>query len=201
MSPASQFGPEFMTFVLWGITPEGRPTNLGEVVLQGDHAKLLSTTELQSFGLIVTAEPYFAVSQPTDRVVLENYVRPDTRAKVEEITARYELLDKNYLDFKRMPSDLKPTLIDTSLPLDLQQARHAVRIAQWVGADRYAPDLMSSTRDLLFQAEEYFVRKRGARAISMASRNVVQNAEDARLIAMNNRQAEEASRARLSRKK
>jgi hypothetical protein len=185
MVPPNRYGREYLTYVMWAVTPQGRSKNLGEVVLNGTKSKLDVTTELQSFGLIVTAEPYFAVSQPTDRVVLENYVRPDTRAKVEEITTRYELLDKNHLALERMPHDLKPTLIDTSLPLDLQQARHAVRIAQWAGADRYAPEIMSSTRDLLFQAEEYYVRKAGKKAISMAARSVVQNAEDARLVAMN----------------
>jgi hypothetical protein len=156
--------------------------------LKGTKSKLDVTTDLQTFGLVVTAEPYFAVSQPTDRVVLENYARPDTRGRVEEITAQYELLDKNYLAFDRMPGELKPTLIDTSLPLDLQQARHSVNIAQWVGADRYAPDLMSHTRDLLHQAEEYFVKKAGAKPLSTIARSVVQNAEDARLIAMNRKQ-------------
>src|SRR6516164_8043987 len=83
-SPASQYGPEYMTFVLWGVTPEGRPANLGEVVLQGDHAKLLATTDLQTFGLIVTAEPYFAVTQPSDVVVAENFVRTDTSGTIEQ---------------------------------------------------------------------------------------------------------------------
>src|ERR1700760_870609 len=63
MTAANQFGPEYMTYVLWGITTEGRANNLGEVVLEGDHAKLLSTTDLQTFGLMVTAEPYFPVTQ------------------------------------------------------------------------------------------------------------------------------------------
>src|SRR5262245_14450416 len=94
MSPASQYGPEFMTFVLWGITPEGRPANLGEVVLDGDHAKLLSTTELQTFGLIVTAEPYFAVTQPSDVVVAENFIRKDTTGTIEQVDAKYELLER-----------------------------------------------------------------------------------------------------------
>src|SRR5581483_3679973 len=94
MTPASQFGPEYMTYVLWGITPEGRPTNLGEVVLEGDHAKLLSTTDLQTFGLIVTAEPYFAVTQPSDVVVAENFVRNDTSGTIEQVDAKYELLQR-----------------------------------------------------------------------------------------------------------
>jgi hypothetical protein len=56
--------------------------NLGEFVLKGTNSKLDVTTDLQAFGLIVTAEPYFAVSQPADRVLLENYVRPDTQGPV-----------------------------------------------------------------------------------------------------------------------
>src|SRR5215813_2696773 len=94
MTPAAQFGPEYMTYVLWGITPEGRATNLGEVVLEGDHAKLLSTTDLQTFGLIVTAEPYFAVTQPSDVVVAENFVRTDTSGTIEQVDAKYELLQR-----------------------------------------------------------------------------------------------------------
>lgn len=195
MLPPNRYGREYLTYVMWAVTPQGRPQNLGEVVLKGTKSKLDVTTDLQTFGLIVTAEPYFAVSQPTDKVVLENYVRPDTRGLIEEITAQYNLLDAKHLAFDRMPSELKPTLIDTSLPLDLQQARHAVNIAQWAGADRYAPELMSHTRDLLLQSEEYYVRKAGAKPISTIARSVVQNAEDARLVAMN-RKPEEEYRAR-----
>ncbi len=201
MIPPNRYGREYLTYVMWAVTPQGRSQNLGEVVLKGTKSKLDVTTDLQTFGLVVTTEPYFAVSQPTDRVVLENYVRPDTRGVVEEITAQYDLLDKNHLAFDRMPADLKPTLIDTSLPLDLQQARHAVNIARWAGADRYAPDLMSHTRELLHQAEEYFVKKSGAKPISTVARSVVQNAEDARLIAMNRQQERDSKPSRASRRK
>jgi hypothetical protein len=201
MIPPARYGREYLTYVMWAVTPQGRSKNLGELVLNGTKSKLDVTTELQSFGLIVTAEPYFAVTQPTDRVVLENYVRPDTRGAVEEISSRYELLDKNHLAYDRMPDDIKPTIIDTSLPLDLQEARHAVRIAQWAGADRYAPEIMSPTRDLLSQAEQYYVRKAGGKAISTASRLVVQNAEDARLVAMDRKQDEEARRKRSPRRR
>jgi hypothetical protein len=196
MIPANRYGREYLIYVMWAVTPQGRSKNLGEVILKGTKGKLDVTTELQSFGLIVTAEPYFAVTQPTDRVVLENFVRPDTVGQVEEIAANYELLDKNYLGFQKMPAESKPTLIDTSLPLDLQQARHAVHIAQWYGAERYAPEVMSNTEDLLYKAEEYFVRKTGNKAMSMTARQVVQNAEDARLIAVKRRQEEELAAAR-----
>ena len=196
MIPANRYGREYLTYVMWAVTPQGRSQNLGEVILKGTKSKLNVTTELQNFGLIVTAEPYFAVSQPTDRVVLENFERPDTIGVAEQITARYELVDKNSAAFEKMPSQMKPTLIDTSLPLDLQQARHAVHIAQWSGADRYAPEVISPTLDLLFKAEEYFVRKAGAKVVSMAAREVVQNAEDARLISLKRKQEEELAAAR-----
>src|SRR5262245_53012856 len=94
LSPATQFGPEYLTYVMWAISPEGRATNLGEVLLNGTKSKLNVTTELQSFGLIVTAEPYFAVTQPSDVVVMENIIRQDTLGKVEVIDAKYELLKR-----------------------------------------------------------------------------------------------------------
>lgn len=195
MIPATRYGREYLTYVMWAVTPQGRAKNLGEVILNGTKSKLDVTTDLQSFGLIVTAEPHFAVTQPADRVVLENYIRPDTRATVEEISTNYSLRDKNTADFARMPATMKPTIIDTSLPLDLQQARHAVRIAEWTGADRYAPEIMSSTRDLLFQAEESYVRKAGAKTVSRVARNVVQNAEEARLVTVDRQRAEESAAA------
>src|SRR5688572_20726937 len=103
MIPPNRYGREYLTYVMWAVSPQGRSKNLGEVILKGTKSKLNVTTELQTFGLIVTAEPYFAVSQPTDRVVLENSVRPDTLGKVEQIVAQYELLDKANLTFEKMP--------------------------------------------------------------------------------------------------
>ena len=94
LAPPEQFGPEYLTYVLWAITPEGRATNLGEVQLDDDDARVQVTTELQAFGLVVTAEPYFAVTQPSDVVVMENVVRDDTKGKVETIQAKYELLKR-----------------------------------------------------------------------------------------------------------
>ena len=91
LGPATQFGPEYLTYVMWAITPEGRATNVGEVLLNNSgKTKLDATTELQSFGLIVTAEPYFAVTQPSDVVVMENFVRKDTVGTIEEVDAKYE---------------------------------------------------------------------------------------------------------------
>src|ERR1041384_3958969 len=92
LQPASKNGAEYLTYVLWAVTPEGRTANLGEVLLNGTKSKLNVTTELQVFGLVVTAEPYHAVSRPSDLIVMENVVRADTKGKIEEIDAKYELL-------------------------------------------------------------------------------------------------------------
>src|ERR1700674_2037326 len=94
LSPATQYGPEYLTYVLWAVTPEGRPKNLGEVLLNGDNSKLEVTTDLQTFGLIVTAEPYFAVTQPSNVVVMENVVSEQTIGTIESIDAHYELLER-----------------------------------------------------------------------------------------------------------
>src|SRR5712675_88739 len=140
LTPATQFGPEYLTYVLWAVTPGGRPKNLGEVLLNGKNSSMAVTTDLQAFGLIVTAEPYFAVTQPSDVVVMENFIRAETRGQVEQIHARYELLKRGQYTTNVVPSELKPIPLDKNVPLELYEARNAVRIARWSGADTYAKD-------------------------------------------------------------
>src|SRR3984957_2491392 len=106
LDPATKFGPEYLTYVMWAITPEGRATNVGEVLLNGGRSKLDATTELQSFGLIITAEPYFAVTQPSDVVVMENFVRKDTTGNIEEVDAKYELLQRGQYVLHVTPSHI-----------------------------------------------------------------------------------------------
>ena len=184
MRSASRFGPEYLTYVMWAITPEGRATNLGEVILNGTKSKLNVTTELQAFSLVVTAEPYFAVSQPSDVVVMENTVRPDTMGRVEEISIKYELLQKGQYTLNAPPEELKPLPVDRDTPLDLNQARNAVRIARWAKADTDASDSFEKAQKALQQAEAYKTRKAGTKPISMVAREAAQTAEDARLIAL-----------------
>jgi outer membrane protein OmpA-like peptidoglycan-associated protein len=186
LQSATRFGPEFLTYVMWAITPEGRATNMGEVILNGTKSKLDVTTELQSFGLVVTAEPYFAVSQPSDAVVMENVVRKDTVGKVEEIDAKYQLLQRGQFTVNVLPADLKAIPLDKNTPLDLYQARNAVRIAKWAGADVSAAESFENASKLLAQAEAYKTRKAGSKPIAMTARQAVQTAEDARLITLKN---------------
>ena len=124
LQPATKQGSEYLTYVLWAITPEGRTANLGEILLNGTKSKLDVTTELQAFGLVVTAEPYYAVTRPSDLIVMENVVRPDTKGKIEEIDAKYELLQRGQYQRLANPLALK---IDQRLPLELYEARNAVQ--------------------------------------------------------------------------
>ncbi|NWF85683.1 MAG: OmpA family protein, partial [Bryobacteraceae bacterium] len=188
LKPATQFGAEYLTYVMWAITPEGRTANLGEVLLNGTKSKLNVTTELQTFGLLVTAEPYFAVSRPSDLIVMENAVRTDTRGKVELIDAKYELLQRGQYERLANPLALK---LDERLPLELYEARNAVQIANAMVADRFAAETFQKAEKSLAEAEAYQARKAGRNPVTMTARQAVQTAEDSRAIAVK-RQEEEA---------
>src|SRR5258706_15996829 len=169
---------------MWAVTPEGRPLNLGEVLLNGDDSKLHVTTDLQAFGLIVTAEPYFAVSQPSDVVVLENKVRPDTVGAVEPVQAKYELLKRGSYVMNANPSALSAGTQDPTIPLELREARNAVELSRLAGADRYATDTFEKAARSLQQAEGDQARDAGTKPVIMTARAAAQMAEDARLIAL-----------------
>ncbi len=193
MHPATRYGAEYLTFVLWAITPEGRAANLGEVLLNGNRGKLNVTTELQLFGLVVTAEPYFAVTVPSDLVVLENALRPDTRGKFEVIDARFELLQRG--QYQKLSNPLSLT-VDPRVPLELYEARNAVQIARASGADQYAGEVFTRALDCLERAEGYQNRNAGRRPVAMMAREAVQRAEDARTIAIRRQEEERLARQR-----
>src|SRR6476660_94883 len=182
MQPATNYGPEYLTYVMWAITPEGRATNLGEVLLHDGKSKLNATTELQSFGLIITAEPYFAVTQPSDVVVMENMIRTDTTGTIEEVDAKYELLPRGQYTLNVNRSEIRPLRLDRKVPLELYEARNAVQIARWTGADRYAADTFLKAVQGLENAEGYLQGKAGRKPIGTVAREAVQMAEDARII-------------------
>src|SRR5258706_6874033 len=187
LQPATKNGAEYLTYVLWAITPEGRTSNLGEILLNGTKSKLNVTTELQVFGLVVTAEPYYAVSQPSDLVVMENVVRKDTAGKIEEIDAKYELLQRGQYQRLANPLALKA---DRRLPLELYEARNAVSIARAVGADRFATETFNKAEKSLSEAEAYQARNAGRKPITMTARAAVQTAEDSRAIAVKRQEAD-----------
>jgi outer membrane protein OmpA-like peptidoglycan-associated protein len=181
LQPATKNGVEYLTYVLWAITPEGRTANLGEVLLNGTKSKLDVSTDLQVFGLVVTAEPYFAVTQPSDLIVMQNVVRPDTKGKIEEIVAKYELLQRGRYQHLANPLALR---MDRKLPLEVYEARNAVQIALAMGADRYAAETFQKAEKSLAEAEAYQARNAGKKPVTMTAREAVQTAEDSRAIAV-----------------
>jgi outer membrane protein OmpA-like peptidoglycan-associated protein len=191
LAPPTQFGPEYLTYVLWAVTPEGRSTNLGEVQVKDDEARIHVTTELQAFGMIVTAEPYFAVTQPSDVVVIENSVRNNTKGNVDVIQAKFDLLKRGTYLMNQDTRQLKMKPLEPGAPLDLAEARNAVMLARFAGADRYSDDTYMKATRLLTDAEQAQARHRNTNEVMMPARQAVQTAEDARLIALQ-RQEEEA---------
>jgi outer membrane protein OmpA-like peptidoglycan-associated protein len=180
MTPPAAYGPEYLTYVLWAITPEGRAKNLGEMVLQGDHAKLLSTTDLQTFGLIVTAEPYFAVTQPSDVVVAENFIRQDTTGTIQEVDAKYELLQRGQYVMNR--NAYQPIRVNPKGPLQLAQAENAVEIARLAGAEKYAADTFQKAVIDLKNAQDFLNKSKNRKSSETNAREAAQMAEDARII-------------------
>jgi outer membrane protein OmpA-like peptidoglycan-associated protein len=181
--PAMQYGPEYLTYVLWAITPEGRAKNLGEVVLDGGGSHL-----------DVTAEPYFGVSQPSDVVVMENIIRDDTVGKIEQTSVKYDLLQRGAYTLVGAPARYHKVRTDKEVPLQLLEAENALQIAQVANADQYARDTYDSADNLLRQAEAYQARKAGNKPVIMTSREAVQNAETARLLALKRQEDERIAR-------
>ena len=178
------FGNEYLTYILWAISPEGRAVNLGEVLVGGNHrSKLDVTTDLQAFALIVTAEPYYAVRQPSNVVVLENVVRTDTKGTTEAVNAKYELMERGGY----IPTGYKfdPVVLNAKLPLEFFEARNALRIAQSEGAEQYASESYQHAVQLMDSADGYAIEKNAPKKRLIAlSREAVQTAEDARAIAV-----------------
>ena len=178
------FGNEYLTYVLWAISPEGRAINLGEVLVGDNHrSKLQVSTDLQAFALIVTAEPYYAVRQPSNSVILENVVRESTKGTTEAVNAKYELMERGGY----IPTGYKfdPVVMNAKLPLEFFEARNALRIAQSEGAEQYARSSYKRAVQLMDQADEYAVRKHvDKKPLIAIAREAVQTAEDAREIAV-----------------
>ncbi|HZC44179.1 MAG TPA: DUF4398 domain-containing protein, partial [Acidobacteriaceae bacterium] len=189
MSPAGQLGPEFLTYVLWAITPEGRATNLGEIVLNGEKSKLVATTQTPNFALIITAEPYFAVPEPSEAVALMGVPGDNTKGMTTPVAAR--LLSRSAYH----ESQLQPITIDPKVPLAVYEARNAMRIAQLQGAEKYAPNAWSTAQQSQAQMDDYIARKQ-KNPILTAARSTTQQAEDARSIAVKEQAAEKVAQAK-----
>jgi outer membrane protein OmpA-like peptidoglycan-associated protein len=204
----TRFGAEYLTYVLWAITPEGRPKNLGELLAgPSDKAKTIVTTDLQALGLMVTAEPYYAVTTPSDVVVMENVIRPDTVGRIEPVLAKYELLPRGQYTLTMNPGQLRTVGAEQEkLPydryeavLELYQAQNAIQIARSVGADQYAADTIGKAEGLLSDAQNMEDRRQDTHMIVSRAREAAQMAEDARTISLKRQNEERLSGQREQR--
>src|ERR1700738_442548 len=194
----TSFGNEYLTYVLWAISAEGRPVNIGEVLVGDNHrSKLNVTTDLQAFALIVTAEPYYAVHRPSNLVVLENAIRSDTAGASQAVDAKYELIDRGGY----IPAGYKfdPVVMNAKLPLEFFEARNALRIAQSAGAERYASTSYDKAVHQMNEADALATGKHGnKKSLISLSREVVQTSEDAREIAVKHIDEERAESERAA---
>jgi outer membrane protein OmpA-like peptidoglycan-associated protein len=191
LQPAKKFGPQYLTYVLWAVTPEGRSVNLGEVVPNSDgESKLDVTTDLQAFGLVVTAEPYFAVTRPSEQVVVENIIRQETKGFEQPIDAKFEMLEGGQYTVDVPTEKLPSASASPNTPLDLLEARNAVAIAKAAGAEQYAASSLKKAEDFLARGEDYLRRKQGRTPIGTAARGATQMAEDARMLTLQKKEQE-----------
>jgi outer membrane protein OmpA-like peptidoglycan-associated protein len=197
LMPAQKFGPEYLTYVLWAITPEGKTSNLGEILLNGASSKIQVTTSLQTFALIVTAEPYYAVSQPSNLVVMENAVLPGTIGTIEKVTANYELLDRGEYSYN-VAQENQGALSSSNVPLELLEARNAVAIAAGAGAAKYAAAALSRAQSSLTNAEQMFAHRGDRKQEIQSARDAVENAADARQITIRRIAEEKAAAERAA---
>lgn len=197
------FGREYLTYVLWALTPDGRPHNLGEIIPNSrDHSHLQVTTDLQAFAMIVTAEPYSAVRQPSDVVVMENQVRADTTGIIEQVNARYELLPRGHYAWE-VPSSLSAAEANTPRVsareyeelIEIYQAQNAIGVARQAGAAEYAPEPLQKAETLLREAQQRHDRKADRTLAIQEAREAAQSAEDARLIAEQRQQQAKIAKA------
>ncbi|HEY6186832.1 MAG TPA: OmpA family protein [Pyrinomonadaceae bacterium] len=172
---ASELGGVYTTYVLWAISPEGRVDNLGEIKRSGSmiiDSKLDVTTPLQSFALIVTAEPHFLVRGPSRMVVLENLPPQNANgADVATINVQYVGNSSDYFNDPRVPevadSDYRKT------PTSLLGARQAINLARYAGAEREASDELREAQAQLEEAENAWRLKQSEAEVDAIARRAV----------------------------
>jgi outer membrane protein OmpA-like peptidoglycan-associated protein len=203
MLPTQRFGREYLTYTLWAVTPEGGVRNIAEIVPgPSDKANLHVSTDLQAFGLIVTAEPYSSTRQPSNVVVLENRVRPDTEGKIEQVQAKYELMPRGEYTWQgpQQPGPAAANAPKVSMDryeaiLEIYEAQNALGIARAANAEQYAPQTLAKAQQLYDSAQRFELGKASSSLIVQNAREATQTAEDARMIAERRREEETVSRA------
>jgi outer membrane protein OmpA-like peptidoglycan-associated protein len=202
LAQPSSFGSEYLTYVLWAVSPDGRPVNLGELTLDsygaGSSSKIDTTSDIQTFGLIVTAEPYYAVTQPSDAVVMENIIRPDTRGVIESVNAHYELLPRGSYTMHGKAPGYVAVVVGKKNPFELYEAENAVELARVAGAPKYAAESFQKAEAALQQAEKYQAQHPGQKPVITMAREAAVRAEDARVVALKREQQEQLDNERAA---
>lgn len=194
LTQPSKLGTEFLTYVLWVVSPDGRTANIGELLINNNgEGKLQTTTQLQTFSLIVTAEPYFAVRQPSELIVLENEIRKGTKGKIFTVD-NYQLMRRSV--YQKMGNPLALSLDLKNVPLDMYEARNAVEISRARGSDKYAPEIFTKAEASLKMAENALARKADKKEIMSTARQAVQFSEDARALAVRRQEEERINQER-----
>lgn len=192
MPQPTTLGAEFLTYVLWTITPDGTTTNLGEIPLdKNGNGKLSVTAQSQTFAMIVTAEPYFAVQLPSEVVVLENDTKKSTKGKIFPDND-YKLMKRSQYAKLGNPLALTPDL--KKVPLDMYEARNAVDIAKSQKAEQYAPEVFAKATSSLQMAENSLTSGGDRSQVITAARQTIQFAEDARALSAERQEAERIQR-------
>lgn len=196
LRPANSFGLAYLTYVLWAITPQGQPRNLGEMIVKDGKSSVHTTSDLQAFALILTAEPDFAVTQPSDLIVAQNEIRRDTKGGIEPVDVTFQLISHETYSSQVQPINSDVYEVSNKTPLDLLEARNAVRIAKDAGAQQYAAAELQKAQDSLSRAEDYYRRKQGSGPIGTVAREATQTAEEARVMTIKREQEEQAEKER-----
>jgi outer membrane protein OmpA-like peptidoglycan-associated protein len=188
MPQPTTLGSEFLTYVLWIVTPDGATTNLGEIPIDKDgEGKLNTIAQSQTFAMGVTAEPYYAVALPSEIVVLVNDTTKKTKGKIYPENS-YKLMKRTQYAKLGNPLALTPDL--KNVPLDMYEARNAVDIAKSQGAEKYAPEILSKATGSLQMAENSLASKSDKSKIVTNARQTTQFAEDARALSAERQEAE-----------
>lgn len=189
---ASQLGPQDLTYTLWQVTPDGRTANLGEVEVTGSGGEIHTKSRAHRFGLIVTAEPYFAVSQPSSAMAFESDLTPGSAPGAPLPQATCELLLAAIGSHLATRSTPDPKAAKE--PLLFEEARRALAVARAAGAAEYAPQTLGTAEQTLEIAERLLGQRAKAADVHDAAQEAVLIAEDARVLAVARQRRAQAAR-------
>jgi outer membrane protein OmpA-like peptidoglycan-associated protein len=182
MKPASYFGGDYNTYVLWIVSPEGHVDNVGEFILEGNRSKLNVSTPLETFGMFITAEPHFLVGSPSRFVVMEN-TRParEIGNPIQTSQIKYAGFDGIY-HFERESLANLPE-IKGEVRADVGQARTSVELAERAGAPAFAAEELAQAREAQQKTEAAAAAGISQRVVMVQAHETVRLAVDAQKLA------------------